>query len=141
MNNCFIKWIIDVNSRGEARQICSLFRWRLCSAGWRGDAHFVLWNACNTNCNWNLLEGPELFSERKFKNNRQIDLVLLTHFDDCFWPKISRKTDLTRFDLTSFRTYKHFLIPWNWCFIVNTSKNLKHWIEIRDWWRTFRLFV
>ena len=53
-----------------------IFRISTCSAGWRGDAHFVLWNASNA-CNSFLLppfEGTELFSERKLKNNRQIDL-------------------------------------------------------------------
>ena len=121
-----LKTIIDVDSRGEVIHICltlcsagwrggvhffgafaqhagwrsnadlSTIEWRLCSAVRRDDADFVLWNACY----FFLLppfEGHELFSERKLKKITDKSTFLLTHFNNCFWPTIARKIDLTRF--------------------------------------------
>ena len=71
-----------MDSGGEASYIYLLLRVSTCSAQERGDAHFVLWNACNT-CNSCYsgppvprFEGLNLFSERKLKNNREIYFVI-----------------------------------------------------------------
>ena len=121
-----IKCIIDVDSRGEVNHIClhgaSMFsrlkRWftfvyipvaPLCSAGWRGDTHLftfqwrlhvqqvgerTLVTRVTPSC-YPPFRAPNYFLNESSKITKK-STFLLTHFDDCFWPKIARKIDLNR---------------------------------------------
>ena len=117
---------IDVDSRGEVNHIClhgaSMFsrlkRWftfvyipvaPLCSAGWRGDTHLftfqwrlhvqqvgerTLVTRVTPSC-YPPFRAPNYFLNESSKITKK-STFLLTHFDDCFWPKIAREIDLNR---------------------------------------------